>query len=241
MKKNQNKIKKFVKKLATPLILLTSHILSNVRVSKTQDSLIFVVRNRAVQTSADYIEENISKAMLFDSKERLWDFALSKIMLDGLCVEFGVFSGQSINYFSNKIPHKLFFGFDNFEGIREDWTGTSMGKGTFNLDGIPPKVNSNVTLVKGWFDESLPNFLKVHNENFAFLHFDADTYEATVLVLNLIGERIIKGTIVIFDEYLGFPNWQNGEYLAWKQFVEIHKLNYEYLAFARKQTVIRVS
>lgn len=139
-----------------------------------------------------------------------------------------------------KIPNKTFYGFDSFQGLREDWTGTSMGKGAFNLDGIPPAVNSNVTLVKGWFDESLPHFLQIHSENFAFIHFDADTYESTVLLLNLIGYRIIKGAIVIFDEYLGFPNWQNGEYLAWKQFVEIHKLNYEYLAFARKQTVIRI-
>ena len=119
------------------------------RVPKAQDSLMFVVRNRAVQTSADYIEENISKAMLFDSKERLWDFALSKIKLDGVYVEFGVFSGRSINYFSNKIPNKPFYGFDSFKGLREGWTGTSMDEGTFNLDGIPPAVNSNVTLVKG--------------------------------------------------------------------------------------------
>lgn len=81
MKKSKNKIKNFLRKLATPLILLIRHILSNVRVPKAQDSLMYVVRNRAVQTSADYIEENISKAMLFDSKERLWDFALSKFQI----------------------------------------------------------------------------------------------------------------------------------------------------------------
>ena len=40
-------------------MILIHHILSNVRVPKTQDSLIFIIRNRAIQTSADCIEENI--------------------------------------------------------------------------------------------------------------------------------------------------------------------------------------
>jgi hypothetical protein len=202
---------------------------------------IVVVKNRAIYSSADYIEKNISKVMLFNTREMLWDYALSKITIEaGLFCEFGVFSGYSINYFSNKIPHNTFYGFDSFEGLQEDWVGTSFVKSAFNREGILPEVNSNVTLIKGWFDESLPNFLNKNSENFSFIHFDADTYESTALLLDLIGHKILKGTIVVFDEYLGFTNWQNGEYLAWKQFVEKEKINYEYLCFSPEQTAIRI-
>ena len=232
--------KNFVKKLLLPIVYVTRYVLNNVRAPRTQNFLTIVVRNRAIETSADYIEQNISKAMLFDSRQMLWDFALSKITVQGLYVEFGVFSGYSINYFSNKITNKNFYGFDSFEGLREDWVGTSGVKGTFNLDGILPKVNANVSLVKGWFDDSLPNFLKKHSDNFSFIHFDADTYESTALLLDLIGHRIEKGTVVVFDEYLGYPNWQNGEYRAWKQFIEKENISYEYLGFSIYQTAIRI-
>ena len=47
-------------------------------------------------------------------------------------LEFGVFSGSSINFFSKKINKKI-YGFDSFEGLKEDWSGTTVIKGTFDL------------------------------------------------------------------------------------------------------------
>ena len=38
-------------------------------------------------------------------------------------------------------------GFDSFEGLREDWAGTDVEKGHFNLDGKIPKLNKNVIQV----------------------------------------------------------------------------------------------
>ena len=56
-------------------------------------------------------------------------------------LEFGVFSGTSINFFSENI-NKNIYGFDSFEGLKEDWLGTSVTKGTFDLKKkIPNKVD----------------------------------------------------------------------------------------------------
>jgi hypothetical protein len=38
----------------------------------------------------------------------------------------------------------------------EKWRN-GFDKGCFNRNGNLPKVNKNVTLIKGWFDETLPN------------------------------------------------------------------------------------
>ena len=103
---------------------------------------------------------------------------------------------------------------DSFEGLKGDWYGSDAPSGTFGLGGQPPKVISNVTLVKGWFDNTLPIFLSGHPGVFSFLHLDADTFEWTALVLDLIKDRIAN------DEYIGLPNWQKGEFLAWQQFCE---------------------
>lgn len=79
-----------------------------------------------------------------------------------------------------------------------------------------------------------------NNLNFSFIHFDADTYESTSYLLNTIGKRIIRGTIIVFDEYIGFPNWINGEFRAWKEFVSKNNVRFKYLAFSNAQTSIEI-
>ncbi len=73
-----------------------------------------------------------------------------------------------------------------------------------------------------------------------FLHLDADTYESTSQVLSLIGDRIVSGTTLIFDEYHGFVNWRNGEYRAWQEFANEKGLVYEYIGFAPTQAAVRI-
>ena len=104
-----------------------------------------------------------------------------------------------------------------------------------------PAVLPNVTLIKGWFDETVPKFLDAHpNEPFSFIHVDSDTFETATLLLSLLKGRIVKGTIIVFDEYLGFPNWQKGEFLAWRNFVEAQQLDYAYLAFSNTPAALLV-
>ena len=95
-------------------------------------------------------------------------------------------------------------------------------------------------LIHGWFADTLPTFLKEHSSPFNFIHMDADTYESTKQVLDLIGSRIIAGTIIVFDEYQGNPNWINCEYKAWQEFVSLHKINYQYLAFSPQSATLIV-
>jgi hypothetical protein len=51
----------------------------------------------------------------------------------------------------------------------------------------------------------------------AFVHADADLYSSTVLCLKemALRGRLVKGTVINFDEYWNYPDWQNGEYKAW--------------------------
>ena len=90
----------------------------------------------------------------------------------------------------------------------------------FNLQGQLPKVESNVTLIKGWFNETLPSFLKEHPEPVALVHIDSDIYSSAKYILETI--PLQDGTIVIFDEFFGYPEWRNGEYKAWNEFLDKH-------------------
>ncbi len=202
-----------------------------------------IVAKRAAASSADYIEAHLEGALLFPTREQVWDFALSKTRVDGLYGEFGVFEGHSINHMARRLQARpvTIYGFDSFEGLKEDWRGTWYAQGAFDVGGRLPEVLPNVTLVKGWFDETVPKFLADHpDQPFSFIHIDSDTFEAASLVLSLLKDRIVRGTVLVFDEYLGFPNWKNGEFAAWRDFVAAQGIEYCYLAFSNTPAAVLV-
>ena len=133
--------------------------------------------------------------------------ALKNVTLDGHYMEFGVWHGGSINFIANQVEDKTIYGFDSFQGLPEDanlpddspvkklWI-----KGFFARDG-KPLVKSNVSLIAGWFEDTVPVFAKTI-ETTAFAHLDADLYSSTKTVLNAIGHTFKEGTILVFDEFL---------------------------------------
>jgi hypothetical protein len=204
--------------------------------------LIYKVHMRAVEDSVDYIEENMQRAMHFNFREDFWNYAFGQRKVEGLILEFGVWQAFSTNFFAKLAPNERVYGFDSFEGLQEDWAGNDRPKGYFSLGGKLPKVRDNVTLVKGFFNDSLPEFLRVQrNTPVSFIHFDADTYEATRTVFNLLQGRLMDGTVVIFDEYLGYRGWRLGEWKAWQEFVKENGIEYQYLAFSEKQVAIKIA
>lgn len=200
---------------------------------------------RAVEDSTNYAEQNMQNCILFDdekTKMEMYQYAIDQISVDGMVAEFGVHKGYSIEKIAMLLPHKTIYGFDSFTGLQEDWTGWAFPKGGFNLDGQLPNIKTtNVEFVKGYFDETLENWLKDKKEPFAFINIDCDTYNATKAVLDNIGpSRIIPGTVILFDEYFGYHNWREHEYKAWQEFVKEHKIYYEYKAINHMQVLVKV-
>lgn len=144
-------------------------------------------------------------------------------------LEFGVFEGTSINIISAAKPDEIIYGFDSFEGLPEIWR-YSYDKGTFNLNGKFPRVNENVRLIKGWFNETLPAFVKEHPEPCAFIHVDCDLYSSTKTIFAELKNQIVSGTVIAFDEYFNYPGWQEGEYKAFMEFTAENNLEFEYIA-----------
>lgn len=203
-------------------------------------SLLAELSARTAAECADYVLERMPRALQFARREELWDHVLDKPRIDGLLAEFGVWNGYSINYFARRIGGAVIHGFDSFEGLHVDWAGWNEGKGAFDRGGALPKVAANVRLVKGWFHETVPAFLVRESGPFAFVHIDCDTYEATKIILDEIGDRLRPGTIVLFDEYFGYRGWKLGEYKAWQERVAAAGIEYEYLAFSEIEVALRI-
>jgi hypothetical protein len=161
-----------------------------------------------------------------------------EVKLDGLWMEFGVFTGRSLEQFSRKCPSVL-YGFDSFEGLHEKWDDNNP-KGVFNLNGkIPPgyivgenhsmhdsslPLNwkpwpKNVKLVKGFFDKTLPVFLEKFEGDAALIHIDCDLYSSTKDIFKYLKNRIKTGTIIVFDEITDYTDFRLHEIKAFAEFL----------------------
>jgi hypothetical protein len=105
-----------------------------------------------------------------------------------------------------------------------------------------PEVPDNVTLHQGWFDQTLPAFLKQHQEPVRLVNIDCDIYSSTKTVLDLLAAQIVNGTVIVFDEYIGNAHWREDEYKAFQEAAAKYGWHYEYLCFSifTKQTVVRI-
>jgi len=155
-------------------------------------------------------------------------YAFGRASIEGLILEFGVWYGNSINFLAALTPEPL-HGFDSFEGIPEAWSG--MPAGSYSTQGRLPPVAENVTLHRGWFEDTLPGFVKTHEGPVRFINIDCDTYASTKTILDCLGGRVVPGTVLIFDEYFCYPGWREHEYRAFQEFIRDSGLGYEYLLF----------
>jgi hypothetical protein len=174
-------------------------------------------------------------AVMFRSRWRMLEAALREVSVAGAYLEFGVEKGTSINFCARFLAERgpaIIHGFDSFEGLPEEWTGTMEPAGKFSRGGKPPRILPNVTLHCGWFSETLPRYLAAYPEPVAFLHIDCDIYSSTKTVLDTLAGWMVPGSVVMFDEYFNYHGWRRHEFRAWQEFVTQHRLQYRYRGFA---------
>ena len=149
---------------------------------------------------------------------------------DTLWLEFGVASGGTINYIS-RFTEGTVYGFDSFEGLPEKWRD-GFEKGAFNRDGFFPVVRDNVSLIKGWFNESLPGFLAAHEgKKVSFIHIDCDLYSSTKYILDALADHMDTDCVIVFDELVNYPGFDGdtGELKAFYEFINENDVYYEWI------------
>jgi len=198
-----------------------------------------VARLQAAAESADYMVKHMMGAQNLRGRAELLDFALGACTVDGLVMEFGVFRGESLRFIAKRVQQEI-VGFDSFEGLPEDWTSFQK-QGRFTLNGVVPEFSEpHIRICKGWFEDTLPGFLAEQTAPARFIHIDCDIYSSTRTVLNLLSPRIVKGTVIVFDEYLNYPSWREHEYRAFQEFIASHHLKYRYIGFASSHYSVAV-
>jgi hypothetical protein len=143
--------------------------------------------------------------------------------VEGDVVKCGVLYGESLLLLSFLVAEegrlRKLWGFDSFEplgtGTSDDSTETPRKlhrlRGTVvSIESVEKLlkdahlgdefVSSQVTLVKGYFENTLEKFA---GQAIALLHIDVDLYQSYLTVLSTFVPKMAPGGVILFDEYLG--------------------------------------
>jgi hypothetical protein len=147
--------------------------------------------------------------------------------LPGAIVDCGVFKGTSLvrfagfrDLFGNSYSHKI-IGFDTFDEFpetkfeqdkrfRERFISNAGGK-SISMEQLNEvlelkHINQNIELVEGDITETVPQYVKNHPYlKIALLNLDTDIYEPAVTILEYLYPKIVKGGILLLDDYGEFP------------------------------------
>lgn len=235
-------MKKWLIKLIFPFSMVIGHSIKKA-LSYEYNNVERTRQRKHTEKKLRYLEklnlpQHPEKVKSFKNRKILLNYALSQVILDGIYCEFGVFQGESLNYLAKKISPELIYGFDSFDGLPEDVKGTNYKKGTFKTK--IPDVRFNVRLIIGKFEDVLAE-VSGHvwnNSKIVFAHIDCDLYSSAKCIFTKLKEYFSIGTVLVFDEFMNFPNFEEHEYKAFREFIEENQFRYEILGQAHEYTEV---
>ncbi len=149
----------------------------------------------------------------------IYDLVKKVIDLPGHFCDLGCWNGTSLTYIAKILDifrnrnHAEVIGFDSFQGLQtfdeNKDENNQIHKGTYHgdlqlledvieLHGLTNKIQ----LVKGNIEETLPMFLEERTDiRFSFVYLDVDLYSPAKLGIELLYPKLLKGGIMVFDEY----------------------------------------
>jgi predicted O-methyltransferase YrrM len=204
---------------------------------RARRDLHFAAEVSAAAESAAFTKAHLPEAPTFPHPDETLRHAAGLVAVPGLALEFGVGGGHTLRLMAENLPGHRVVGFDVFTGLPENWR-TGFPAGAFAQEELPEVAGAE--LVVGLFDETLPGFLDDNDEPVAFLHLDADLYSSTKTVLELLGHRLVAGSVVLFDEYFNYPGWQQGEHRAWEEASGL-TFRYEGYTYNHEQLIVVVT
>ena len=247
-------MKKFLKLIILPLLDIIKRILTVLKKYCLPDYIPVPPQNfispyeRFVKEEEvncfNHFKKYFKKSIFIDSQDKIRNYSIKRAIendsnQEKYYLEFGVHVGISTKLFAKNLNTNI-YGFDSFEGLKEDMLGHGIEKGRFNLGGKKPDLGKKVVLIKGWVQDTLPVFLKEKKPKINFVHMDLDTYESTKFVLKEIKTYLSKDSIILFDQIYNFSGWDVGEYKALTEV--FNEKEYKFLAFSKlgRQATIQI-
>ncbi len=190
---------------------------------------IFLRKQSSLMPATDFLISNtIRKFNYADMRVMRLIYCLEQTKsLSGSIAECGVGSGYSmayiLSYLTRTKDSRNYFGFDTFEGFPfihpEDLEGLPEGRKSISVVGRYKefglghhektvsrlKANSRAQFYKGLFDDTIPAL--PDGVKFSFVFMDCDLYQSYKSCLSVMYSRVVRGGIILFDEYEHVVDW----------------------------------
>ena len=200
-----------------------------------------------------YLTCDSSRLGKFLAHYQLFDMARKS---SGEIVECGVFKGASLSRFAmfrelfESHDTRKIIGFDIFGKFPKTKFKADFKKRTKFIDEAGLQsiskeqlikvlknkgVYKNIELVKGDITKTIPKYLEKNPElRISLLNLDTDIYEPAVTILEYLYPRIVKGGILILDDYGVFP----GETKAVDEYFTTKKIEIKKFSFSKSPSYI---
>lgn len=98
----------------------------------------------------------------------------------------------------------------------------AVAKFSFDLGGEVPDLPAGTTVHAGWFEDTVPTWREQFHAGVAFAYIDCDLYESVCTVLKGIADRVRSGSVLLFDDWYNFLNWQANSLRAASEWSKRH-------------------
>ena len=170
--------------------------------------------------------------------------------IKGAVIECGVFKGSSLirwatfRFINDKYNNRTIIGFDTFnkfpktnflpDKIHRKKFIDEAGEKSLSVKKLKKifyqKKFKNIKLIEGDIIKTIPRYIKNNPDlKIALLHIDVDIYEPTKVILEYLFKKVVKGGIIIFDDFNVFP----GETKAVIDFFKSKKYKLRKLAYSK--------
>lgn len=200
-------------------------------------ALDLAMRRLATAESVDFLKARAPRARYFPTRFHLLSAALMKAKEPGLHIELGVRRGRTMRHIAKETSATI-HGFDSFVGSPGSYAWPDI-RGR-RQDGKLPDVPANVTLWPGWFSDTLPRFIADHADKIAFLHVDCQTYESTKPAFDILGGRLVPGSVIVFDDYFNYWGWQTEEHRVFEEFLAASGYGADYFGVSEQQLAVKL-
>ena len=134
--------------------------------------------------------------------------------VSGCLAEFGIYHGSMLERLVSKLESlgskRQVYGFDSFEGLSEpsaqaDYEHWYKGQYAASYETVFANLRVNqrpqLTLVKGWLEQSLQSAEAQAIDSVAYARIDVDIHDPTRDCLKFLTHRLADGAILAFDDW----------------------------------------
>jgi len=132
------------------------------------------------------------------------------IWLEGDMAEVGVSVGNTAEVICKAKRNKILHLFDTWEGHPKEWIGKydwgqTSGKHKADIEMVKKRLKKypNVNFYKGIFPKDTSRYIE--DKKFCFVYLDTDLYRSTYEALDFFVIHMVKGGIILFDDFAGVP------------------------------------